>query len=216
MSRTWRAWRRWLRTRSGVSEGLIIALTVLGYVSSVPSLSNELPLSNRVHIAPISSPYQLIPSVQHLTPWIHQIGVQAPADIASASLDEFSRFFNINVKGTLLCVRTVSRQMRTQEAQTYASRPDLQAQDRGRGVIINLGSCNSYVATPNIVQYTASKHAVLGLTRNAGISFPAHIRHDAASISPILLLNNPMSLTPPSPRQRPVRHPRQRNLPFLG
>ena len=40
--------------------------------------------------------------------------------------------------------------------------------DIGRGVIINLGSCNSYVATPNIVQYTASKHAVLGMTRNAG------------------------------------------------
>ena len=38
----------------------------------------------------------------------------------------------------------------------------------GRGSIVNLGSCNSLAATKDIVQYTTSKHAVLGLTRNAG------------------------------------------------
>ena len=37
-----------------------------------------------------------------------------------------------------------------------------------RGVIVNMGSCSSHVATPQLGQYTTSKHAVLGLTRNAG------------------------------------------------
>ena len=35
-------------------------------------------------------------------------------------------------------------------------------------MIVNMGSCSSYVATPQLTQYTTSKHAVLGLTRNAG------------------------------------------------
>ena len=56
--------------------------------------------------------------------------------------------------------------MKNQEVATVTGRNG--PRDVGRGVIINLGSCNSYVATPNIVQYTASKHAVLGMTRNAG------------------------------------------------
>ena len=97
-----------------------------------------------------------------------QVGVQEPRDIASASLEEFTRFFDVNVKGTLLCVRSVSAQMRKQDPVTMPSRHSATPRNCGRGVIINLGSCNSYVATPNIVQYTASKHAVLGLTRNAG------------------------------------------------
>ena len=40
--------------------------------------------------------------------------------------------------------------------------------DLGRGVIINIGSLNSYVAVPGIVQYTAAKHALLGITKSAG------------------------------------------------
>ena len=82
------------------------------------------------------------------------------------SLDEFERFWRVNVKGTLLSLRAVSAAMKNQEVATVNGRNG--PRDIGRGVIINLGSCNSYVATPNIVQYTASKHAVLGMTRNAG------------------------------------------------
>jgi NAD(P)-dependent dehydrogenase (short-subunit alcohol dehydrogenase family) len=88
--------------------------------------------------------------------------------VAEASLDEFDRFFKVNVKGTLLCVRTVSAVMKNQEPLVLAGRSG--PREAGRGVIVNLGSCNSYVATPHIVQYTSSKHAVLGLTRNAGES----------------------------------------------
>lgn len=37
-----------------------------------------------------------------------------------------------------------------------------------RGSIVTLGSGNSFAAAPNLVQYTAAKHAVLGVTKNAG------------------------------------------------
>ncbi|RAK91920.1 oxidoreductase [Aspergillus costaricaensis CBS 115574] len=96
------------------------------------------------------------------------VGVEQPAEISKASVREFERFMDVNVKGTLLCVRAVSAQMKQQEARHFSLRTSTPARSCGRGVIINLGSSNSYVATPNIVQYTASKHAVMGITRNAG------------------------------------------------
>lgn len=40
----------------------------------------------------------------------------------------------------------------------------------GRGVIVHLGSASSFVATPCMVQYTTAKHALIGLTKNAGKS----------------------------------------------
>jgi NAD(P)-dependent dehydrogenase (short-subunit alcohol dehydrogenase family) len=86
--------------------------------------------------------------------------------VSECSLDEFDKFYRINVCGTLHCVREVSLAMKKQSPLIAHGRNG--PRDVGRGVIINLGSCNSYVATPHIVQYTTSKHAVLGLTKNAG------------------------------------------------
>lgn len=81
-------------------------------------------------------------------------------------MPEFKQFLEVNVLGMFLAVRAQTRAMKEQE-----SRPvNLENAKRGesRGVIINMGSCASYCATPSLVQYTTSKHAVLGLTRNAG------------------------------------------------
>lgn len=97
--------------------------------------------------------------------WL-QVGVQEAREVAEASLEEFDRFWRINVRGLLHCVQSVSKAMKQQTVITVAGRNG--PRDVGRGVIINLGSCNSYVATQHIVQYTTSKHAVLGMTRNAG------------------------------------------------
>lgn len=95
------------------------------------------------------------------------MGVEQPQEIADASLAEFERFWNVNVKGTLLCLKAESAVMKKQEVITISGRGG--PREIGRGVIINLGSCNSYMATPKIVQYTSSKHAVLGMTKNAGM-----------------------------------------------
>ena len=98
-----------------------------------------------------------------------QIGVQQPAEISEASAEEWLRFMGVNVMGMFLCVRAQSKAMKQQ-----ALRPVLSTNPkRGstRGVIINMGSAASYVPTPALGQYTTSKHAVLGLTKNAG-EFP--------------------------------------------
>lgn len=97
---------------------------------------------------------------------IEQIGVKSPAEIGESSISEFKRFLNVNVLGMFLTVRAETRAMKKQEPRVIS----LKNRKRGesRGVIINMGSCSSYCATPQLVQYTTSKHAVLGLTRNAG------------------------------------------------
>ncbi|KAJ3561617.1 hypothetical protein NPX13_g8873 [Xylaria arbuscula] len=100
------------------------------------------------------------------------VGVQKPAPTEDADLDEMNRFWRVNVLGTLNCMKAVTKVMKKQAVRTCTSRG--RTRDVGRGVIINLGSANSYVPTPNILQYTTSKHAVLGLTRNAALDNAAH------------------------------------------
>ncbi|PQE34037.1 Short-chain dehydrogenase reductase SDR protein [Rutstroemia sp. NJR-2017a WRK4] len=93
------------------------------------------------------------------------VGVEHPLEVAEASVAEFERFWNVNVKGTLLCLKAESAAMKKQDIVTVPTRSG--PRNIGRGTIINLGSCNSYMATPKIVQYTSAKHAVLGMTKNA-------------------------------------------------
>jgi NAD(P)-dependent dehydrogenase (short-subunit alcohol dehydrogenase family) len=73
---------------------------------------------------------------------------------------------DVNVKGTFLVTRDVSAIMAKQEARLY----DAASPERGstRGSIVVMGSAASFAAQPNMVQYTTSKHAVLGLVKNAG------------------------------------------------
>lgn len=75
---------------------------------------------------------------------------------------------DVNVTGTFLVTRAMSALMKSQEPQVVDK--DCPARGTTRGVIVNLGSASSLVATPNMVQYTAAKHAVLGITKNAGKS----------------------------------------------
>lgn len=72
----------------------------------------------------------------------------------------------VNVDGTFLVTRTMSMAMKCQE-----TRP-IRGVGRGttRGSIVILGSGSSFVATPAMVQYTAAKHAVMGVAKNAGMS----------------------------------------------
>lgn len=98
--------------------------------------------------------------------WL-QIGVQAAKGISEADVSEFERLMSVNVTGTFLVNRHVSAAMKSQEL-TAVSNRNPSKRGSTRGSIVNLGSLASYIAQPHMVQYTASKHAVLGLTKNAG------------------------------------------------
>ena len=88
------------------------------------------------------------------------------ARISHLPLDEYERINDINAKGTMLCVRAVSKIMLAQEPISYKGRHG--PRSLGRGSIINLGSAASYMASEGMLSYVASKHAVIGITKSAG------------------------------------------------
>lgn len=70
----------------------------------------------------------------------------------------FDRVMAVNVKSVWLGLKVVG--------------PELIA--RGGGAIVNTASVAGLRGTPNLVAYTASKHAVIGLTRTASLEFIRH------------------------------------------
>lgn len=67
--------------------------------------------------------------------------------------DNFDRIMNVNVKGVWLCMKYEIPEM---------SR-------RGGGAIVNMSSTAGVTGNPQMPIYSASKHAVLGLTKSASL-----------------------------------------------
>ena len=89
-----------------------------------------------------------------------------------ASDEVFQRTLNINVTGTW--------NMGTEALQRMSQQDDIEAQGAflgarrsvGQGSIVNVGSGASIRGVAGLAAYTASKHAVLGLTRSWARDFP--------------------------------------------
>jgi NAD(P)-dependent dehydrogenase (short-subunit alcohol dehydrogenase family) len=76
----------------------------------------------------------------------------APKPFTDHTLAEWQRTIDVNLTGVFLCMQHELRQM--------------QAQRRG-GAIVNMSSGAGVVPAPGQPQYTAAKHGVLGLTKQA-------------------------------------------------
>ncbi|KAJ5611896.1 NAD(P)-binding protein [Penicillium herquei] len=100
------------------------------------------------------------------------IGVQQIRPVSETCMAEFDRMMSINVRGTMLCVRIVSEAMKLQPLRVVDGRTG--PRGLGRGTIVNVASANAVVAFPGIVQYTAAKHAVLGITKTAALDNAPH------------------------------------------
>jgi NAD(P)-dependent dehydrogenase (short-subunit alcohol dehydrogenase family) len=84
--------------------------------------------------------------------------------LAECSDEAFDQLVAVNVKGVFLCMKHEIRQMLK----------------HGCGAIVNMGSVASFRPQPTQSIYTATKHAVMGLTRNAAVEYgPAGIRINA-------------------------------------
>jgi NAD(P)-dependent dehydrogenase (short-subunit alcohol dehydrogenase family) len=83
-------------------------------------------------------------------------GVAAPAvPLEDLSLEHWKNVIDINLTGMFLCMQAAFQIMKSQ-------------QPRG-GRIINNGSISAHAPRPNSAPYTATKHAVTGLTRCASL-----------------------------------------------
>ena len=80
---------------------------------------------------------------------VNNAGIAESAPLARTTLDLWTRHFDVNVTGPFLCTRAVVPGMRK----------------RGGGVIVTVASTAGRVGVAYTSAYTASKHAVVGLTR---------------------------------------------------
>ncbi|MFN0105397.1 MAG: glucose 1-dehydrogenase [Bryobacteraceae bacterium] len=77
------------------------------------------------------------------------------AAMLETSDDEFERVMNVNLRGVWNCMKGELRQMMAQ----------------GSGAIVNCSSIGGMVGSPGRSAYSASKHAVIGLTRSAALEY---------------------------------------------
>jgi NAD(P)-dependent dehydrogenase (short-subunit alcohol dehydrogenase family) len=83
-----------------------------------------------------------------------------PVPLEDLSLDHWKRVVDINLTGAFLCTQGAFRIMKDQDP-------------RG-GRIINNGSISAHVPRPRSVAYTATKHAITGLTRSTSLDGRAY------------------------------------------
>lgn len=69
--------------------------------------------------------------------------------------EEWDRVFDVNIKGVFLCMRYEIPQMLLQK----------------RGVIVNNSSGLAFKNVPYLSAYTATKHAIIGLTKTAALEY---------------------------------------------
>jgi NAD(P)-dependent dehydrogenase (short-subunit alcohol dehydrogenase family) len=79
----------------------------------------------------------------------------APAGVADVELSQWRAVVDTNLTGCFLCAQEAFRMMQSQRPQG--------------GRIINNGSISAHVPRPHAVAYTATKHAVTGLTKTLAL-----------------------------------------------
>jgi NAD(P)-dependent dehydrogenase (short-subunit alcohol dehydrogenase family) len=88
-------------------------------------------------------------------------GGNAPAlPLEDLSLEQWKSVVDVNLTGTFLCTQAAFRLMKTQVPKG--------------GRIINNGSVSAQVPRPNSAPYTASKHAITGLTKSTSLDGRHH------------------------------------------
>jgi 2-keto-3-deoxy-L-fuconate dehydrogenase len=84
---------------------------------------------------------------------VNAAGIGSTADAPGTSVEVWDEVFAVNARGTFLCCKHVIPRMK----------------ERGSGVIVNVASVAALVGLKNRVAYSASKGAVVALTRALAI-----------------------------------------------
>ena len=156
---------------SGIGEAVAIALATSGFDVVLTGRRREQLdrvaglIGARAHAVPSdltdpASVSALFAAVKtrhgRLAVLFNNAGTNAPAiPLEDRTVEQWRGVVDTNVAGVFLCIQEAFRMMK--------------AQDPRGGRIINNGSISSTMPRPNSAPYTASKHAVTGLTRAASL-----------------------------------------------
>jgi NAD(P)-dependent dehydrogenase (short-subunit alcohol dehydrogenase family) len=159
---------------SGIGRAVTLALHAAQY-SVVLAGRQQTELEHTVELAkPESREFLVVPtdvsqpdSVRALFAKVNQVfgrldvlfnnaGVSGPAvAFEDLSYEQWNTVVSINLTGVFLCAQVAFRMMKSQSPQG--------------GRIINNGSLSAYVPRPNSAPYTATKHAITGLTKSISL-----------------------------------------------
>ncbi|HWQ36850.1 MAG TPA: oxidoreductase [Blastocatellia bacterium] len=82
-------------------------------------------------------------------------GLSTRGDIENTSVELWDRLFAVNVRGAFILMQQAVKYMK----------PQFEREQRG-GSIINIGSVNAYIGEPKLMAYSATKGALMTLTKN--------------------------------------------------
>ena len=81
---------------------------------------------------------------------VNNVGLSTRGNIEDTTVELWDRLFATNVRSAFICMQQAVKHMKTQ----------------GRGSIINIGSVNAYIGEPKLMAYSATKGALMTLTKN--------------------------------------------------
>jgi NAD(P)-dependent dehydrogenase (short-subunit alcohol dehydrogenase family) len=116
-------------------------------------------------------------------------GIELQATLLETTEEQFDQIMAVNTKGVWLGMR--------------AQLPRMVA--HGGGAIVNTSSLAGLICAPSLGAYTASKHAVLGLTKTAAVEF-AHLNIRVNAVCPAAIRTAMMDVLPPE-RQAELMSP---------
>ena len=160
---------------SGIGRASAIALAEAGYslvlvgrrADKLEETAAALPGETLIQTADIADETAVDAAFEATRAWFGRLdvlfnnaGVSAGGRLEDLSLDAWKRVVDANLTGAFLCTRAAFRLMK--------------AQDPRGGRIINNGSISAHAPRPYSVAYTATKHAITGLTRSASLEGRAY------------------------------------------
>ncbi len=158
---------------SGIGKAASLALAKAGYAvglagrrqEALDAVAKEAPnpalmLAHATDVADPASVASLFAAVREkfgrLDLLFNNAGIGAPAiPMEELSFEQWKAVVDINLTGSFLCTQEAIRLMKDQTP-------------RG-GRIINNGSISAHAPRPNSVPYTATKHAITGLTKSTSL-----------------------------------------------
>lgn len=81
---------------------------------------------------------------------VNNVGLSTRSTIEDTTVELWDQLFATNVRSAFICMQQEVKHMKTQS----------------RGSIINIGSVNAYIGEPKLMAYSASKGALMTLTKN--------------------------------------------------